>query len=102
MPIVAYAFHEQLAMERLNSYFAADEAANSETRPTYCPKCSLRFGLLLVNRADDKNPGYIEDLRTQIGEDCINTLHRDEYTLILGPSTERCTTGGSACVRVDY
>jgi hypothetical protein len=47
--IVALAFHEQIAMEKLNQYFAAHEAAG-ESRAINCPKCSLGFALVLVNR----------------------------------------------------
>ena len=78
--IVALAFHEQIAMEKLDQYFAAHEAAG-ESRAINCPKCSLGFAVVLVNRENKNNLQYIKDLRALIGEDCINGLHRDEYTL---------------------
>jgi hypothetical protein len=88
MPIVAIAFHEQLAMERLNNYFAAAEAAGGESRAINCQKCSLVFAIVLVNRADKRNPQFIEDLRTLIESDCIGGLHRDEYSLTVGTAPE--------------
>jgi len=80
MPIVALAFHEQIAMEKLNQYFSAHEAAG-ESRAINCPRCSLGFAMVLVDRENKNNAKYIEDLQVQIGDDCINGLHRDEYTL---------------------
>lgn len=88
MPIVALAFHEQLAMEKLNRYFASAAAAGGESRPMTCPKCSLEFAVVLVNRADNKNADYLEELRTMIETDCINGLHRDEYALSSRPVAE--------------
>lgn len=79
MPIVALAFHEQVAMERLDRYFI--QPSGGETRPTNCSKCSLGFAIVLVNRADKNNLQYVDDLRKLIEEDCINGLHRDEYVL---------------------
>jgi hypothetical protein len=88
MPIVALAFHEQLAMDKLNNYFAAAEAAGGESRATSCSKCSLAFAIVLVNRADKRNPKYIEDLRTLIEEDCNGGIHREEYSLKVGAVPE--------------
>jgi hypothetical protein len=81
MPIVALAFHEHLAMDKLNQYFTAASAAGGESRAISCPKCSLAFAVVLVNREDARNDKYILDLRTLIKDDCIGGLHRDEYTL---------------------
>jgi hypothetical protein len=89
MPIVALAFHEQLAIEKLDRYFASAEAAGGESRAMNCGKCELAFAVVLVNRSDRKNPQYIEDLQTLIEQDCIAGLHRDEYSLAVGaPSQE--------------
>ena len=81
MPTVALAFHEQVAMEKLDRYFAAAPAAGGETRPTSCSKCSLVFAIVFVNRTDKNNGQYADDLRKLIEEDCINGFHRDEYVL---------------------
>jgi hypothetical protein len=88
MPIVALAFHEHLALERLNRYFESATTAGGESRPTTCSKCSLEFAIVLVNRADKKNLEYLEELRTMIESDCINGLHRDEYVLSSRPIAE--------------
>jgi hypothetical protein len=80
MGIVALAFHEQIAMEQLNNYFAS-RGGGSESHATTCSKCSLAFAVVLVNRADSHNLKYIDDLRNVIEDDCINGLHKDEYTL---------------------
>jgi hypothetical protein len=88
MPIVALAFHEHLALEKLNRYFESAEAASGESRPTTCSKCSLEFAIVFVNRADKKNADYLKELRTLIENDCINGLHRDEYALSSRPVAE--------------
>jgi shikimate 5-dehydrogenase len=87
MPIVALAFHEHIAMEKLNNYFASS-GAGGESRATKCSKCSLAFAVVLVNRTDNKNQRYLDDLRELIDDDCINGLHRDEYTLVAGAVRE--------------
>jgi hypothetical protein len=82
MPVVALAFHEHLAMEKLNDYYRSPNAsARSETRAITCQNCGLSFAVLLVNRDDKQNASYIENLRNLIGADCIRGLHRDEYKL---------------------
>lgn len=81
--IVALAFHEHVAMEKLNRYFESAVKAGGETCPTNCSKCSLGFAVILVNHEDKNNPKHIEDLRKLIEEDCIAGLHRDEYTLTI-------------------
>jgi hypothetical protein len=83
--IVALAFHEHIAMEKLNRYFTSAATAGGETRPTNCSKCSLGFAVVLVNREDKNNRKHLENLRTLIEEDCIAGLHRDEYTLNIAP-----------------
>jgi hypothetical protein len=81
VPIVALAFHEHLALEKIERYFASGQAASGEARAISCPKCSLSFGVVLVNHNDKKNEKYLIDLRTLVAEDCINGLHKDEYVL---------------------
>jgi hypothetical protein len=81
MPIVALAFHEHIAMEKLDRYFESAAASGSETRPLNCAKCSLGFAVVLVNREDKNNPTHIEGLSKLIEEDCIAGLHKDEYVL---------------------
>jgi hypothetical protein len=80
MPIVALAFHEGVALEKLNSYFAAGNR-KSQSRTLSCTKCSLTFAVVLVNQEDRNNEEYLEDLLVAIEDDCINGLHREEYVL---------------------
>jgi hypothetical protein len=54
MPIVALAFHEQIAIEKLNRYFTAGNGAGGDSRAISCPSCSLSFAIVLVNREDGK------------------------------------------------
>jgi hypothetical protein len=75
----AIAFHEQIAMDRLVSYYTAIHTSAFETQPTICSNCSLTFAVVLVNRADANNPMYVEELRTEIEKDCDAGIHRDEY-----------------------
>ena len=88
MPIVALAFHENVAMEKLERYFAAAEAAGGESRAMTCPKCSLAFAVVLVNRRDKRNLTYIGDLQTLIEKDCVSGYHRGEYLLSAGAEPE--------------
>lgn len=82
MPVVALAFHEQLAIEKLNEYFRSPEAsARSESRAVDCKNCALTFAVVLVNRNDKRNAKYLDLLKRSIEADCIGGLHRDEYEL---------------------
>jgi hypothetical protein len=82
MSVVALAFHEHLAMEKLNDYYRSPNAsARSETRAIACKNCSLSFAVLLVNRDDKQNAQHVDKLRNLIETDCIGGLHRDEYKL---------------------
>jgi hypothetical protein len=84
MPVVALAFHEHLAMEKLNEYFRSPNvSARSETQAIACKNCSLSFAVVLVNRDDKQNAQYVNKLRNLIETDCIGGLHRDEYNLNL-------------------
>jgi hypothetical protein len=87
MPIVALAFHEHVAMEKLDRYFASSRTAGGEARPTQCSKCALGFAVILVNRNDQGNREHLENLRKMIEADCINGLHKDEYELNVFPTS---------------
>jgi hypothetical protein len=88
MPIVALAFHEELARERLERYFDSVQTAGGASGCVKCAKCGVSFAIILVNRADKNNAHYPEKLRAMIEEDCITGLHRDEYILSAGQITE--------------
>lgn len=82
MPVIALAFHEQVAMEKVNEYYRSPRAsARSETRAITCKSCSLTFAVVLINRDDKRNAIYLQDLKNSIESDCIGGLHQDEYTL---------------------
>ena len=81
MPVVAYAFHEHVAIDKLNEYYLASLSAPYETRTVGCRRCALAFAVLLVDRYDKRNAIHIESLRRLIEQDCIGGLHRDEYKL---------------------
>ena len=53
-----------------------------------CPKCSLAFAVVLVNRGDKRNLKHIEDLQTLIEKDCVSGYHRGEYLLSAGAEPE--------------
>jgi hypothetical protein len=88
MPIVAYAFHGPIAIEKLKRYQSPGVVTNSETRIGFCTKCSRTFALLLVNSTDLKNPRYVDKITRLIEEDCAGGKHRDEYVLSVEPVVE--------------
>jgi hypothetical protein len=82
MSVVALAFHEQLATEKLDAHYRSPgSSARSDTCATACRKCRLTFAVVLLNRADKRNADFLELLRDAIEADCIAGLHRDEYVL---------------------
>jgi hypothetical protein len=89
MPIVALAFHEELAKERLERYFDSVRTSGGASGCVKCAKCGVSFAIILVNRADKDNAQYPEQLRALIEEDCISGLHRDEYVLSVGHVVEQ-------------
>jgi hypothetical protein len=88
MPVVALAYHENIAVEKLDRYFAAPSAAGGDSRAITCSKCSLAFAVVLVNRADKSNARYLEELQEVIEKDCVSGYHRGEYTLTVGAASE--------------
>jgi hypothetical protein len=88
MPIVAIAYHENIAIEELNRYFAAAAASGGDSRATKCSKCALAFAVVLVNRANKGNNRYLEELQEVIEKDCVSGYHRGEYTLTVAAASE--------------
>jgi hypothetical protein len=80
MSIKAIAFHEAIAVEKMDEYFQASEL-QSETQPGRCVKCDLAFVIVLSVKSDPRNPEYVGHLNSVIADDCINGLHKDEYVL---------------------
>jgi hypothetical protein len=81
MPIVAIAFHETLAHEKMKEFFANARVAGAEAGVTNCPNCSQGFALIFLKPADASKEKYRISFRQLIGDDCINGIHRDEYPL---------------------
>jgi hypothetical protein len=88
MPVVALAYHENVAVEKLNRYFAAAAASGGDSRATTCSKCSLAFAVVLVNRANKSNARYLGELQAVIEKDCVSGYHRGEYTLTVTSTSE--------------
>jgi hypothetical protein len=82
MSIRAIAFHEAIAMEKMDVYFRSPESQlQSETQAGKCVKCNLAFAIVLAVKSDPRNPEYVGHLNAIIAEDCIAGHHRDEYVL---------------------
>jgi hypothetical protein len=82
MPILAVAFHEQLAGRKLRELYASPQAgAETKQSVIFCTKCLTEFAAVLMDRNDGQNTNRLENLATAIREDCINGIHRDEYVL---------------------
>jgi hypothetical protein len=82
MSIRAIAFHESLAVEKLEDLFISPESrALAETCAVTCSKCKLGFAAVLVAKGHPQNADYIARLGAMIEEDCINGMHQGEYVL---------------------
>jgi hypothetical protein len=82
MSIKAIAFHEAIAMGKMDEYFHSPESeVQSETQAGKCVKCNLAFAIVLTVKSDPRNPEYVGALNSMIADDCINGLHKDEYVL---------------------
>jgi len=82
MSIRAVAFHESLALEKLEEFFTSPEShAMAETQAVACSKCNLGFAVVLVARGLPKNAEYLARLNATIEGDCINGMHQEEYVL---------------------
>jgi hypothetical protein len=77
--IKAIAFHESLAIEKLNEYFASDESQEGEIQEITCVRCNLAFRIVVAVKADPRNTEYVGHLKSIIANDCIGGLHQDEY-----------------------
>jgi hypothetical protein len=82
MAIRAIAYHESVAMEKLDEYFKSSTAQRSaSTRAAKCDNCDLTFAIILIGANDNLNLVYIDQLQAIITEDCVSGLHQDEYIL---------------------
>jgi hypothetical protein len=81
MGISAIAYHESVAMERLEKYFDGETGSLSDSTSTKCHRCETVFAVVLPARGHPDNARYVRDLTRLISEDCINGMHQDEYVL---------------------
>ena len=88
MPNVAVAYHENIAVQEINRYFAATHATGDDSRSVTCPRCSLVFAVILINRTSNSNPAYFDDLRSVIEKDCVVGYHRGDNKLSAGSPVE--------------
>jgi hypothetical protein len=58
MAVVAIAFHETLAHEKMRQFFATAMVGGAKTGVTNCPNCSQGFALLFLKPGDAKNETY--------------------------------------------
>jgi hypothetical protein len=82
MSVRAIAFHEAIAVEKMDEYFRSSESElQSDTQPGKCVRCDLAFAIVLAVKSDLRNPEYVGHLNAMIADDCINGLHKDQYVL---------------------
>jgi hypothetical protein len=81
MRMRAIAYHESVAVERLQRYFGKQGASLAGTAATKCENCNLNFAILLPSRDHPDNPRYILQSTRAVSEDCINGMHQDEHVL---------------------
>jgi len=82
MSIRAIAFHESLAVEKMEDLFTSPESQTlAETQTLMCSKCNLGFAAVLVAKGHPQNTEYLARLNMMIEEDCINGIHQGEYVV---------------------
>jgi hypothetical protein len=82
MPVLAIAFHQDFALERLHEYFAITDARRcATTQSGKCSTCGLVFAIVLTQKNDPRNDESIAKLCEQISKDCQAGLHENEYVL---------------------
>ena len=78
MGICAVAYHESVAMERLEKYFDGESGSVSDATSTKCDRCETVFAVVLPARNHPDNARYVRDLTRLVSEDCINGMSRVE------------------------
>jgi hypothetical protein len=82
MTVRAIAYHESIAMEKLEEYFRSPTTQRStSTRAAKCSKCNLTFAVIVTEANDARNFDYVDQLQAIITDDCRSGLHQDEYVL---------------------
>lgn len=78
MGIRAIAYHESVAMERLEEYFHGESSSLAGSTIAKCDGCNLAFAIVLPARDHPNNDRYILELRRLISEGCIDGF-QEEY-----------------------
>jgi hypothetical protein len=81
MALRAIAYHESVAMERLEKYFDGESGSLSGSTSMKCDRCDIVFAVVLPARDHPDNARYVSDVSGLISEDCINGMHQEEYVL---------------------
>jgi hypothetical protein len=81
MGIRAIAYHESVAMERLEKYFDGESGSLSGSTSTKCDRCEIVFPVVLPARDHPDNVRYVLELTRLISENCINGMRQEEYVL---------------------
>jgi hypothetical protein len=82
MPVLAVAFHQDVALDRLHEFFASPEVQRrATTQSCECSKCGLVFAIVLTQKSDPRNDASFGALCERIAEGCDVGIHEDEYVL---------------------
>lgn len=85
MSIRAIAYHESVALEKLEVYFKSEgEEPYAGSTAAKCPNCNLAFAVVLTLKSDPLNPEYIQELVIVISGDCSDGVHKEEYVVERG------------------
>jgi hypothetical protein len=84
MPVLAVAFHPDVALERLHEYFSTPDAGSCAAMGSgECARCGLMFAIVMLQRSDPRNEESVTALCKLIAEDCHAGIHENEYVLDL-------------------
>jgi hypothetical protein len=82
MPVLAVAFHPDVALERLHEYFSASDAQSCAGMGSgECARCGLMFAVVIPRRSDPRSEESVTALCKLITEDCHAGCHENEYVL---------------------
>jgi len=82
MSLRAAAFHESVAVARLDELFRSPwNQMFSGTTGTRCPKCGARFAVFHSDREDTDNASYVARLENLISENCDDGKHSAEILI---------------------
>lgn len=80
MGIKAVAFHETIAVERIDRLFTSPKMRAAIGAQTVgCSACNAKFAVVLLDKSDPDNEGLICRLEALIANDCESGRHKSEY-----------------------